>query len=128
MKVSNHGGRLNLNDFEPADRVLINKAWGFYRCLISTEDAFPSHIKEMEFVQRAWKDACASVEADIQPHPDVIKLVSVYRCAGISTYDSYRFCNEALRCGARSRAKYATLLFRTIAFVRVNQARVASTI
>jgi hypothetical protein len=80
MKVSNHGGRLSLNEFEPADRVLINKAWGFYRCLISTEDAFPSHIKEMEFVQRAWKDACASVEADVQPHPDVIKLVSVYRC------------------------------------------------
>ncbi|KAI0287420.1 hypothetical protein BC826DRAFT_917178, partial [Russula brevipes] len=47
----------------------------YYRCMISTEDAFPSHIKEMEFAQRAWKEACASIKAAVPPHPDALTVI-----------------------------------------------------
>jgi hypothetical protein len=79
-KVSNSKGRLCANDFGKAYGVLINKASGFYRCMISTEDAFPSHIKEMEFAQRAWKEACVSLNATVQPHPGALTVVSTSRC------------------------------------------------
>lgn len=77
-KVKNRKGRSCANDFESSDEVLINKACIIYRCLISTENAFPSHILEVEFAQRAWKDACQLLDVNVQPHPDALKIVSLH--------------------------------------------------
>ncbi|KAI0287572.1 hypothetical protein BC826DRAFT_1117581 [Russula brevipes] len=74
-KVKNRKGRSCANDFDASDEVLINQACIVYRCLISTENAFPSHMAEVEFAQRAWTDACQVLDVNVQPHPDALKIV-----------------------------------------------------
>jgi hypothetical protein len=86
-KISNHKGRCCAHNFEALDEALINKACILYRCMISTENAFPSHLNEVEFAQRAWKDAS---QHTVQPHPDALKVVSSHPCLPYITYHSYR--------------------------------------
>jgi hypothetical protein len=78
-KVTNHKGRICANDFSPVVTAVINKACGLYRCMISTEDAFPSYAKELGFAHRAWKSACVSIVVDVQPVPSALKVVSMFR-------------------------------------------------
>jgi hypothetical protein len=77
-KVANRG-RPCAQSFDPAVEAMINKACSFYRCMISTEDAFPSYVKESDFAQRAWKDASVLLEANIQPTSQALKVVSMFR-------------------------------------------------
>ncbi|KAI0282036.1 hypothetical protein BC826DRAFT_881974, partial [Russula brevipes] len=68
-------GRICANDFSPVVTAVINKACGLYRCMISTEDAFPSYAKELDFAHRAWKSACVSIVVDVQPVPSALKVI-----------------------------------------------------
>jgi hypothetical protein len=96
--------------------------------MISTEDAFPSHIKEMEFAQRAWKEARADLGVDVQPHPDAFIVVSSsLLLRGIVAHTPKRLCGVALKCVVRSSPKYAYLSSTVTNFAPVNQSRLAST-
>ncbi|KAI0286189.1 hypothetical protein BC826DRAFT_874380, partial [Russula brevipes] len=68
-------------NFPPAVQAIINEACSHYRCMISTEDAFPSYAIESNFALRAWKEASVSVDPNIQPTSQALKVVSMFRCS-----------------------------------------------
>ncbi|KAI0298204.1 hypothetical protein BC826DRAFT_907102 [Russula brevipes] len=74
-KINNHKGRTRAVDFEPWVTALINEACVFYRCMISTEDAFPSNLTELGFAQRAWTDACRAGALTVEPNGEAFKVI-----------------------------------------------------
>ena len=77
QKINNKAGRPRAGDYEDLAKELILQAATVYRCLLSTEDAFPDLATEAEMVKKAWGHV--NREAGMTPlrlTPDIAKIVS----------------------------------------------------
>ena len=77
QKVSTKAGRPRATDYDDLSKELILQAATVYRCLLSTEDAFPDLAPETEMVKEAW--AIVNEETGLVPlrlMPDIAKIVS----------------------------------------------------
>jgi hypothetical protein len=83
QKISNKAGRPRAADYNDLAKELILQAATVYRCLLSTEDAFPELVQESEMVKAAWEQV--NQETGLVPlrmTPDIAKIVSDYRLLG----------------------------------------------
>ncbi|KAJ7583440.1 hypothetical protein C8J56DRAFT_742353, partial [Mycena floridula] len=72
-------GRLRQKDCtDPATRASVDCAVTFYRCRISTVNAFPNHDINREFVQASWEDGCmqAGLKKPLPLTSDIAKLAT----------------------------------------------------
>jgi Domain of unknown function (DUF6532) len=79
QKINSKAGRPRAGDYDDLAKDLILQAATVYRCLLSTEDAFPDLAPEAEMVKTAW--AHVNHETGLAPlrlTPDIAKIVS--RC------------------------------------------------
>jgi Domain of unknown function (DUF6532) len=84
QKIYNKAGRPRAGDYEDLAKELILQAATIYRCLLSTEDAFPDLAAEAEMVKTAW--GRVNHETGLTPlrlTPDIAKIVSDYLLLGV---------------------------------------------
>ena len=84
QKINNKAGRPRAGDYEDLAKELILQAATIYRCLLSTEDAFPDLAAEAEMVKTAWGQV--NHETGLTPlrlTPDIAKIVSDYLVLGV---------------------------------------------
>ncbi|KAJ7618851.1 hypothetical protein DFH06DRAFT_1342431 [Mycena polygramma] len=70
------GGRPRAKDLDDTMREYAVLAMDFFRCYLSTEQAFPDTATENEMVRRAWHEACAEMGEGATLTPPVAKLIS----------------------------------------------------
>jgi hypothetical protein len=76
-KINHRAGRPRAADYDDLAKELILQAAIVYRCLLSTEDAFPDLAHEAEMVMTAWEHV--NRETGMTPlhlSPDIVKIVS----------------------------------------------------
>jgi hypothetical protein len=77
QKINRNAGRPRAADYDDLAKDLILRAATLYRCLLSTQDAFPDLAHEAEMVKMAW--AQVNNETGFTPlalTPDIAKIVS----------------------------------------------------
>ncbi|KAF7364494.1 hypothetical protein MVEN_00317800 [Mycena venus] len=75
-RTTHSGGRPRAKDLDDNDKECAFVAMDIYRCLISTEQAFPDSATEMTMVRRAWDGACEEVGERLPLTPAIAKLIS----------------------------------------------------
>lgn len=76
QKIHESQGRPKAKDFDDTTQEVLTKAITYYRCLISSMNAFPDHHTELNFVKLSWRMACEDLETRLQMTPDIVKIVS----------------------------------------------------
>ncbi|KAJ6472165.1 hypothetical protein C8R47DRAFT_987947, partial [Mycena vitilis] len=69
-------GRPRAKDLDDTMREYAVLAMDFFRCYLSTEQAFPDTATENDMVRRAWHEACAEMGEGATLTPPVAKLIS----------------------------------------------------
>jgi hypothetical protein len=68
--------RPKAGDFDDIRQKIIAEANSYYRVLISTVDAFPAPVQELEFVKTAWQYALQETGIKDEPlRPNVSRIV-----------------------------------------------------
>ncbi|KAF8875513.1 hypothetical protein BD779DRAFT_1389646, partial [Infundibulicybe gibba] len=67
-------------DYDESEKVVINLANEIYRTMLATENAFPTHEKEVDFVKDAWEHAFEM--AKLEPVPLSTDIFRVIRGRG----------------------------------------------
>ncbi|KAJ7235768.1 hypothetical protein C8J57DRAFT_1088707, partial [Mycena rebaudengoi] len=76
QKVNDNQGRPKARDYDDVTQELLAVAITWYRCLISTCDAFPDHETEREFAVQAWAKACEELKVAMPLEPTLAKLIT----------------------------------------------------
>lgn len=76
--------RPKAKDFDDVTQELIALAITIYRCLISTKQAFPDHATELEFLRKAWAEACQRCNIAMDLTPTISKLARHHSLSLIS--------------------------------------------
>ena len=77
QKINGKAGRPRAGDYDDLSKELILQAATVYRCLLSTEDAFPDLAAEAEMVKTAWGEVNHEIGlTPLRLTPDIAKIVS----------------------------------------------------
>jgi Domain of unknown function (DUF6532) len=77
QKINGKAGRPRAGDYDDLAKELILQAATVYRCLLSTEDAFPDLAAEAEMVKTAWRQVNHEIGlTPLRLTPDIAKIVS----------------------------------------------------
>jgi hypothetical protein len=77
QKINGKAGRPRAGDYDDLAKELILQAATVYRCLLSTEDAFPDLAAEAEMVKTAWGQVNNEIGlTPLRLTPDIAKIVS----------------------------------------------------
>jgi hypothetical protein len=71
-------------DFDELTQAVLDAAIGEYRAIICTQDPFPDAISNQEISAQVWVNACASLDIQIQPTLEIMKLVCFYSRATLN--------------------------------------------
>ena len=76
-KISRSSGRPRASDYDDLAKELILLAASIYRCLLSTENAFPDLSAEADMVKEAWNSVITETTGPpLALTPDIAKIVS----------------------------------------------------
>jgi hypothetical protein len=77
-KINRNAGRPRASDYEDLAKEFILLAATVYRCLLSTENAFPDLATEANMVKEAWGSVINEMSGTpLALTPDIAKIVSV---------------------------------------------------
>jgi hypothetical protein len=70
--------RPRAGDFDKLTQAVLDTAISEYRAIICTRDPFPDAVSNQEISAQVWVNACASLDIQIQPSLEIMKLVCLY--------------------------------------------------
>ncbi|KAH9953062.1 hypothetical protein BGW80DRAFT_1193224, partial [Lactifluus volemus] len=68
--------RPRAGDFDELTQAVLDTAIGEYRAIICTRDPFPDAVSNQEISAQVWVNACASLDIQIQPSLEIMKLIT----------------------------------------------------
>jgi hypothetical protein len=77
-KTSSTGTRPRASDFDELTQAVLDTTIAEYRAVICTEDPFLDMISNQEISAQVWVNACATLDIQIQPSLQIMKLVCLY--------------------------------------------------
>lgn len=96
-KTSGGKPRPKASDYDVVAQEVLNLANAYYRCLISTRNAFPEPAMELEFTKEAWKFAHGKVNLPLRRlDADLGKVVCQLLPSFLSLLTHFRFVLVAL--------------------------------
>ncbi|KAJ7447657.1 hypothetical protein FB451DRAFT_1535804 [Mycena latifolia] len=69
-------GRPKAKDFDDVTQEVISLAITRYRCFLSAKHAFPDHALELEFLRKAWAEACRELNIVMELSPTISRLIT----------------------------------------------------
>ncbi|KAI0260376.1 hypothetical protein BC834DRAFT_973515 [Gloeopeniophorella convolvens] len=73
----NEGGRVRQGDYDLVTKCIISVAVSFFRCKLSTRNAWPDPVEESSWAVESWNEACASIRlAAMAPEPPIVQLIT----------------------------------------------------